>query len=221
MASDLADDLQELRQLLGEAKRPRVQALLSSEISSWEKQLSVEEEKSKVSAVEERSSVAAPAEKVAPRSVHYTSLSTFSWDEESEKVKIYISLEGATQEKASVDFQADSINLKIHDVNGKNYQFSIPKLAKKIVPSASKILVKPKRIILTLKKADFGTWYELTKKEDKMKPPALDKEADPMAGLMGLMKNMYEEGDDEMKKTIAKAWTDARSGKPVNPTDTL
>lgn len=25
---------------------------------------------------------------------------------------------------------------------------------------------------------------------------------------------MYEEGDDEMKKTIAKAWTDARSGKP-------
>lgn len=29
-----------------------------------------------------------------------------------------------------------------------------------------------------------------------------------------LMQNMYEEGDDEMKKTIAKAWTDARSGKP-------
>ena len=28
------------------------------------------------------------------------------------------------------------------------------------------------------------------------------------------MQNMYEDGDDEMKKTIAKAWTDARSGKP-------
>lgn len=29
---------------------------------------------------------------------------------------------------------------------------------------------------------------------------------------------MYEEGDDEMKRTIAKAWTDARSGKVPDPT---
>lgn len=27
------------------------------------------------------------------------------------------------------------------------------------------------------------------------------------------LQNMYEGGDEEMKKTIAKAWTDARSGK--------
>ncbi|KAG0581570.1 hypothetical protein KC19_4G261900 [Ceratodon purpureus] len=225
MASELADDLLELRQLLGEAKRPRIQALLSNEIAVLEKQQSVDEEKLKAIAAEERLKETAPVEKKpAPRSDHYTSLSTFSWDEETEKVKIYISLEGATQEKVSVHYQADSINLKIHDVNGKNYQFSVPKLAKKIVPSASKVLVKPKRIILTLKKADFGTWYELTKKEDKIKPKSLDKEADPMSGLMGLMKNMYEDGDDEMKKTIAKAWTDARSGKPgpgPNSTDTF
>lgn len=37
MALDLADDLKELRQLLREAKRPRVQALLSNEISMLEK----------------------------------------------------------------------------------------------------------------------------------------------------------------------------------------
>ncbi|XP_039014972.1 DExH-box ATP-dependent RNA helicase DExH8-like [Hibiscus syriacus] len=43
--------------------------------------------------------------------------------------------------------------------------------------------------------------------------PNLDKELDPMAGIMDLMKNMYEEGDEDMKRTIAKAWTDARSGK--------
>ena len=28
---------------------------------------------------------------------------------------------------------------------------------------------------------------------------------------------MYEDGDDEMKKTIAKAWTDARTGKGGDP----
>lgn len=31
------------------------------------------------------------------------------------------------------------------------------------------------------------------------------------------LQNMYEEGDDEMKQTIAKAWSDARSGKTADP----
>lgn len=218
MASDLLEDLQELRKLLELAKRPHVQALLSNEISNLEKvrETSMEvEEMPNPSTADKVSNEVAPVERrPASRSVHYINLSTFSWDEESEKVKIYISLEGAAQEKVEADYQEQSVNLKIHDVNGKNYQFAVPRLAKKIVPSACKFLVKPKRVILTLKKANLGSWFELTKKEEKIKPPSLDKEADPMAGLMGLMKNMYEEGDDEMKKTIAKAWTDARSGKP-------
>jgi calcyclin binding protein len=214
MTTESADDIHELRELLSQAKRPRVQTLLSNEIANLEKQIAAEETSSKSTTVEKHLNEVAPLEtKIAPRPIHYTTLSTFSWDEESDKVKIYISLEGATQEKASVDFQPESVHLKVHDVNGKNYQFSVPRLAKAISPSASKVLVKPKRIILTLKKASTGSWYDLAKKEDKLKPPSVDKEADPMAGLMGLMKNMYEEGDDEMKKTIAKAWTDARTGK--------
>lgn len=73
--------------------------------------------------------------------------------------------------------------------------------------------------------------------------PNVGKDKDPMAGIMDLMKviyplcfsivvvsnsdsdffsviylqNMYEEGDDEMKRTIAKAWSDARSGKSADP----
>lgn len=31
------------------------------------------------------------------------------------------------------------------------------------------------------------------------------------------LQNMYEDGDEEMKKTIAKAWTDARTGKTADP----
>jgi calcyclin binding protein len=71
----------------------------------------------------------------------------------------------------------------------------------------------------------------------------MDKK-DPMSGIMDLMKvsaftnshhlidvcdalttcymdshmqNMYEEGDEDMKRTIAKAWSDARSGKAADP----
>lgn len=35
--------------------------------------------------------------------------------------------------------------------------------------------------------------------------------------IMHNLQNMYNDGDEEMKRTIAKAWTDARSGKTADP----
>ncbi|KAI4343081.1 hypothetical protein MLD38_027624 [Melastoma candidum] len=149
--------------------------------------------------------------------VSYTTLGSFSWDQDCDKVKIYISLEGVDQEKIEADFKLMSVDIRIHDVNGKNYRCAIPKLNKEIVPDKCKVLVKPTRIVVTLVKALKGNWLDLHFKEEKLKP-GLDKEKDPMAGIMDLMKNMYEGGDDQMKRTIAKAWTDARSGKTAtNP----
>ena len=46
-----------------------------------------------------------------------------------------------------------------------------------------------------------------------MPTPKTDDSKDPEAGLMDLMKKMYDEGDDEMKRTIAKAWTESREKK--------
>ena len=64
----------------------------------------------------------------------------------------------------------------------------------------------------------------------------MDDNTDPSAGIMNvsilenvnlnkklnlflqLMKKMYEDGDDEMKRTIAKAWTegqDKKNGPPM------
>lgn len=36
---------------------------------------------------------------------------------------------------------------------------------------------------------------------------------DPTAGLMNMMRKMYETGDPEMKKMIAKAWTEGQENK--------
>lgn len=43
-----------------------------------------------------------------------------------------------------------------------------------------------------------------------MKPPKTEKDEDPGASLMKMMKQMYDEGDDEMKRTIAKSWYESR-----------
>ncbi|KAJ7554953.1 hypothetical protein O6H91_05G017400 [Diphasiastrum complanatum] len=207
-----ADDLEELKHLLAQSKRPRVQSLLSSEIEALEKAHS--------SAALVQVAKVAPLQSlqkgaVVPE-VQYTSLSTFSWDQDNDKVKVYFPLDGALQEKVSFNFDRSSFVVKVHDVAGKNYRCGIPKLNKAIDPDKSSVTVKPKRIIVTLKKHDNGNWSDLHYKEEKFKPN-LGKEKDPMSGIMDLMKNMYDEGDEDMKKTIAKAWSEARSGKKSDP----
>ena len=43
-----------------------------------------------------------------------------------------------------------------------------------------------------------------------MKPPKTGEVEDPGTGLMKMMKKMYDEGDDEMKRTISKAWCESQ-----------
>ncbi len=41
----------------------------------------------------------------------------------------------------------------------------------------------------------------------------MDDSKDPNAGLMSMMQQMYEDGDDEMKRTINKAWYESQQKK--------
>eukprot|EP00249_Psilotum_nudum_P009044 c21671_g1_i2 orf=212-865(+) len=209
MAADFSDDIAELKLLLSQATRPRVRFLLSTEIESLEKQ-------QHVAALDHQVRVAPVQTSAVVPDIRYTTLSSFSWDQDSGKVKIYVSIEGASEDKVIADFQQWSFDVKLHDVQGKNFRSGILKLQKAIVPEKCTVTVKPKRIIITLWKAEKGNWVDLYFKEDKLKPK-FDSNKDPMAGLMDVMKNMYDEGDDDMKRTIAKAWSEARSGKKSDP----
>nr|CAI5822089.1 unnamed protein product [Callosobruchus analis] len=71
-------------------------------------------------------------------------------------------------------------------------------------------------VIITLAKLSPGKWSYVTefeKKSSELRKPKLDTDdsLDPGAGLMSLMKNMYDSGDDEMKRTIAKAWHESQT----------
>lgn len=213
MAEELALDLEELRHLQSMAKRPRTVSLISSEIRNLEK---LSKEAVPTTASQTPTPIPTPAKVPSTSALSYNALGSFSWDQDIDKVKIYVSLEGVDQEKIDTVFKPTSVDVKFHNVQGKNYRCAIPKLNGEIVPEKCKVIVKPTRVIITLFKASKGNWLDLQFKEDKLKPN-LDKERDPMAGIMDLMKNMYEDGDEEMKRTIAKAWTDARSGKTADP----
>lgn len=74
-------------------------------------------------------------------------------------------------------------------------------------------------VIVYLAKSKVGeTWSHLTGAEKKVtekKAPKYEPSdnADPSSSIMGLLKSMYDDGDDEMKRTIAKAWASNQDQK--------
>ena len=76
-------------------------------------------------------------------------------------------------------------------------------------------------VVIMLAKANEGqNWSHVTavekaKADKKNEVPKMDDDSgDPSKGLMNMMKKMYDEGDDDMKRTIAKAWTESQNKGP-------
>lgn len=72
---------------------------------------------------------------------------------------------------------------------------------------------------MTLKKAKDEHWSDLkpkqtllNKKNEGAKPKA-KAEGDAMGGLMDMMKDMYQNGDENTKRMIAESWTKAQDEK--------
>eukprot|EP00959_Pyramimonas_sp_CCMP1952_P302482 6329100-Pyramimonas_sp.AAC.1 len=153
----------------------------------------------------------------------YETISTFSWEQTNETVKVLVPLEGVTKDLVTVDFTKSSFDLKVHGVNGKNYRCLVSNLSHPVNTESCSFMVPKsnKRVVVKLTKASSTTWTEKNWSELKEKPKAvaaLEKKgppdmSDPQAGLMDLMKNLYDDGDDDLKRTIAKSWTEAREGK--------
>ena len=105
--------------------------------------------------------------------------------------------------------------MKIRNFNGKHLRLKLVPLSYHISAEESKIQVKSNSITITMKKADKSHWMNLLKKSgDKpgKKGGAVDNLSageDPNASLMGMMKDLYNSGDPEMKRTIAESWAKA------------
>ena len=92
-----------------------------------------------------------------------------------------------------------------------------------IVPRESAYLVKKNHVILTLKKCKSGSmgydhWTEIggrKRSADKKSTSGggAGNPKDPSAGIMDMMKDLYEDGDDNMKKVIGEAMSKAFTGK--------
>lgn len=149
-----------------------------------------------------------------------TKLYNYGWDQSDKFLKIYLTLNGVqnfSADSTNVNFEAKSFEIQVFDEGKKvNYVLTVNNLLYPIIPGESYFKIKTDMVVIFLKKASSMHWScvtEIEKKSKEAKTPKFDKEEDAGANLMSLMKQMYEDGDDDMKRTIAKAWTEARDKK--------
>ncbi|KFO30659.1 Calcyclin-binding protein [Fukomys damarensis] len=222
----LQNDLEEVKVLLEKATRKRVRDTLTAEKSKIETEI-----KNKVQQKSQKKPEfldnEKPAAVVAPITTGYTvKISNYGWDQSDKFVKIYITLTGVHQvpaENVQVHFTERSFDLLVKNLNGKSYSMIVNNLLKPIsVEGSSKKVKTDTVLILCRKKAENTQWEYLTQVEKECKEkekPSYDAETDPSEGLMNVLKKIYEDGDDDMKRTINKAWVESREKQAKGDTE--
>jgi calcyclin binding protein len=159
-------------------------------------------------------------------SVNYIPISDFAWDQgeyNSNTVSVFIDLPGVGAIKDNVDFSCtkSTFDLKILGLEGKNYRLIKDNLDKDIIVDESKIVVKKDKIVIKLRKVkgeySYENWANLTGKKKRDASAEAEKKSNPMGGIMDMMKDMYEDGDDSMKKIIGEAMMKSQRGEKSEP----
>ena len=230
-------DIEELEKLINIAIRPNVKRqlieyknnlsnLMNEEKKKVEAEQKKKEEESKSQKTESteekgKSSEIDPAK--LSTSLVFTSISKYAFDTSNEKfIKLYLTdqFEGIKSFNSSnikSKFTKTSFDICIIGWKNKNYRFSCFNLNKEIDPKDSYVKQTNSGLIVYLKKANNSDfWDSLEKKKslfgnkDEKEDGGLDKNKDPNASLMEMMRDMYQNGDPEMKRMIAEAWTKSR-----------
>ena len=151
-------------------------------------------------------------------------LTDFSWEQGSygsKDISIYVELKDVGTVKDNVKFTstADSFDLTVTGLNGKNYRMLKDNLENDTVPDENKIIVKQNKVIIKLVKKkgqhSYEHWSQLISK--KSKEEKSKRKADPTSGIMDMMKDLYNDGDDNMKKIIGEAMMKSQRGEKDVP----
>jgi calcyclin binding protein len=150
----------------------------------------------------------------------------------SPTVTVYIPLNGIgshDKSKISCEFTSTSFDLIVADFTppagaasggqkSMSYRLLNDNLAHEIDVSKSKYIIKSNKIIIKLGKIkgeySYDHWTDLSAKKKKSSSSGgKGKKEDPAAGIMDLMKDMYDNGDDNMRKMIGETMYKQRTGQ--------
>jgi calcyclin binding protein len=153
----------------------------------------------------------------------FVPVSTFSFDAggyNAPFVTVYVPLPGVGSiDRANITckFASATFDLIVNDLNGKSYRLFQDNLEKDIDPDNCKFIVKSDKVIVKLakvKQKDYGGydyWTKLSDKKAREKSAAIKD--NPQSSIMDMMKQMYDDGDDNMKKIIGETMMKQQRGE--------
>ena len=231
-------DIEELEKLIEIAIRPNIKRQLieyknnlSNLMKEEKKKIEAEQKKKEEESKSKKTDSTSEKEKTSgdidpaklSTSLLFTSISKYAFDASNEKfIKLYLTddFEGIKSFNSSnikSKFTKTSFDICIIGWKNKNYRFSCFNLNKGINPTESYVKQTNSGLIVYLKKENNSDyWDSLEKKKglfgnkDENGEGGIDKNKDPNASLMEMMRDMYQNGDPEMKRMIAEAWTKSR-----------
>lgn len=198
--SAIQNEINETEKLLTLATFPTIKNLLLNHLTKLkdvlesEQKLLIKTEDNKDSIdINVTNSSAAP--KLINSAISFIPIEDYSWDQgeyNSPIVSIFIDLEGVGKVKDNVtfNFTKSSFDVKITNLNNKNYRLIKDNLDKDIIPEQSKCIIKNNKIILKLQKVkgeySYESWTSLISKKKKSDrtDTSSNKTKDPMGGIV-------------------------------------
>ena len=225
-------DIEELEKLINIALRPNIKRQLeeyknnlSHLMNEEKKKIELEKKKSEESQKdkkEENKDKSSSEIDQTKLNAQFTTISKYAFDTSNNKfIKLYLTdgfdgIKTFSSSNIKSKFTKTSFDVCILNWKGRNYRFSCFNLSKEINPTDSYVKQTNSGLIVYLAKANTSDfWDSLEKKKGLFgnkdeDSPALDKNKDPNQSLMEMMRDMYQNGDPEMKRMIAEAWTKSR-----------
>ena len=225
-------DIEELNKLIEVALRPNIKRQLTEYKNNLTNLMNEEKKKNEAQKKKEEDSKKEKKESNSEKksefdesklTASFTSISKYAFDTSNEKfIKLYLTdgfdgIKSFNSSNIKSKFTKNSFDVCILGWKNKNFRFSCFNLSKEIIPNDSYVKQTNSGLIVYLAKANKSDfWDSLEKKKglfgnkDEDGSPALDKNKDPNQSLMEMMRDMYQNGDPEMKRMIAEAWTKSR-----------
>ena len=225
-------DIEELNKLIDVALRPNIKRQLteyknnlSNLMNEEKKKNEAEKKKKEEESKKEKTEKSEQKTEIDPSKINatFTTISKYAFDTSNDKfIKLYLTdgfdgIKSFNSSNIKSKFTKNSFDVCILGWKNRNYRFSCFNLSKEIIPNDSYVKQTNSGLIVYLAKANKSDfWDSLEKKKglfgnkDEDGSPALDKNKDPNQSLMEMMRDMYQNGDPEMKRMIAEAWTKSR-----------
>lgn len=221
-ANELKLDVEELSKLLQQTSRQKVKDILNIEIRKLQTELNklLEDHDHKNTSIEPSVNEPSPSGTVNSCKTYEVKINNYGWDQTPTILKLYVTLEDVQQfpkESVVCNFTDKSLELRVLGINNKTYVFTVNNLCEEIEVSKCTFKVKKDMVIISLVKKESKMWSHVTGVEKGIKTSKLFKDPDMgneddddyfPENIMNIMKKLYTEGDDELKKKIAKAWSE-------------